>query len=191
MTDNKSKLAALAAKRKAEAEDEVSTKSKPKSSVASKPQTKISRGSEKTATLREEEFEKKERELSKRKNLDEYDQGDGFIVDDEDIEQEGSGSEQSEDTSEEEMETRPKKKSVTKMKEKGSLPSRRSKEPPKKKKKADNDDEGDVGNDESDDDLGAEMDFLDTSNIIQGGRRTRGKKIDYTQFGPDDEEDED
>lgn len=31
---------------------------------------------------------------------------------------------------------------------------------------------------------------LDKSNIIQGGRRTRGKRIDYSQFGPDKDEDE-
>jgi len=36
-----------------------------------------------------------------------------------------------------------------------------------------------------------ELDFLDKSVIISTGRRTRGKKIDYTQFGADEDEDED
>jgi Histone chaperone domain CHZ len=35
-----------------------------------------------------------------------------------------------------------------------------------------------------------ELDFLDKSVIISSGRRTRGKKIDYTQFGADEDEDE-
>jgi len=35
-----------------------------------------------------------------------------------------------------------------------------------------------------------ELDFLDTKNIISGGRRTRGKKVDYSQFGPDDSDED-
>lgn len=35
-----------------------------------------------------------------------------------------------------------------------------------------------------------ELEFLDKSVIINTGRRTRGKKIDYTQFGADEDEDE-
>ncbi len=31
---------------------------------------------------------------------------------------------------------------------------------------------------------------LDKTNIIPGGRRTRGKRIDYSQFGPDKDEDD-
>ncbi len=38
--------------------------------------------------------------------------------------------------------------------------------------------------------LDEEAAFLDKSNIISGGRRTRGKRIDYSKFGPDDEDDE-
>ena len=34
------------------------------------------------------------------------------------------------------------------------------------------------------------MTHLDTKNIITGGRRTRGKVIDYKAFGSDDDEDE-
>lgn len=35
-----------------------------------------------------------------------------------------------------------------------------------------------------------ELDLLDTKLIIPGGRRTRGKKIDYKQFGADPEDEE-
>lgn len=35
-----------------------------------------------------------------------------------------------------------------------------------------------------------ELETLDTSLIIAGGRRTRGKKIDYKQFGADPEDEE-
>lgn len=35
-----------------------------------------------------------------------------------------------------------------------------------------------------------ELETLDTSLIIPGGRRTRGKKIDYKQFGADPEDDD-
>jgi hypothetical protein len=35
-----------------------------------------------------------------------------------------------------------------------------------------------------------ELQVLDTKLIIPGGRRTRGKKIDYKQFGADPEDDE-
>lgn len=35
-----------------------------------------------------------------------------------------------------------------------------------------------------------ELEFLDTSLIIPTGRRTRGKKIDYKQFGADPEDEE-
>jgi hypothetical protein len=38
--------------------------------------------------------------------------------------------------------------------------------------------------------LDSELDYLDTSLIIQSGRRTRGNKIDYTQFGADTPADE-
>jgi hypothetical protein len=31
---------------------------------------------------------------------------------------------------------------------------------------------------------------LDTKNIISTGRRTRGKRIDYSKFGKDEDEDE-
>lgn len=36
----------------------------------------------------------------------------------------------------------------------------------------------------------SELEALDTSNIIEGGRRTRGRKIDFKQFGADPEDDE-
>lgn len=45
--------------------------------------------------------------------------------------------------------------------------------------------------DEADDD---NMEEIDTSNIISGGRRTRGRQIDFAQAAkdlPEDEEDED
>ena len=32
--------------------------------------------------------------------------------------------------------------------------------------------------------------FLDKTNIISSGRRTRGKRVDYSKFGPDSEQDE-
>lgn len=35
-----------------------------------------------------------------------------------------------------------------------------------------------------------ELEALDTSNIIEGGRRTRGRKIDFKQFGADPEDEE-
>lgn len=35
-----------------------------------------------------------------------------------------------------------------------------------------------------------ELEVLDTKLIIPGGRRTRGKKIDYKQFGADPEDEE-
>jgi hypothetical protein len=35
-----------------------------------------------------------------------------------------------------------------------------------------------------------ELELLDTKLIIPGGRRTRGKKIDYKQFGADPEDEE-
>ncbi|GAA5921282.1 hypothetical protein JCM1841_002584 [Sporobolomyces salmonicolor] len=45
---------------------------------------------------------------------------------------------------------------------------------------------------EEDEDVTADLAHLDQSNIIQGGRRTRGKKIDYSKLdGGDDEDDED
>ncbi|GAA5893286.1 hypothetical protein JCM5296_001660 [Sporobolomyces johnsonii] len=45
---------------------------------------------------------------------------------------------------------------------------------------------------EEDEDVIADLAHLDQSNIIQGGRRTRGKKIDYSKLdGGDDEDDED
>ncbi|CAG8574995.1 3324_t:CDS:2 [Ambispora gerdemannii] len=57
-----------------------------------------------------------------------------------------------------------------------------TKRPKKKKRKNDSDEYS-----ESDNDLREELQGLDTSLIIKGGRRTRGNKIDYKQFGPDPE----
>ncbi|GAA5887207.1 hypothetical protein JCM6882_002449 [Rhodosporidiobolus microsporus] len=47
--------------------------------------------------------------------------------------------------------------------------------------------------DEEDEDVSGELAHLDSSNIIEGGRRTRGKKVDYSKLeNPgDDESDED
>lgn len=42
-----------------------------------------------------------------------------------------------------------------------------------------------------DDDEGQHGDPIDQSNIIQGGRRTRGKVIDYSKVAADDMEDDD
>ncbi|CAG8566842.1 1231_t:CDS:2 [Ambispora leptoticha] len=53
--------------------------------------------------------------------------------------------------------------------------------PSKKKKRNSDSDEYSDG----DNDLQEELQALDTSLIIKSGRRTRGKKIDYKQFGPD------
>lgn len=39
-------------------------------------------------------------------------------------------------------------------------------------------------------DLESELEVLDTSLIISSGRRTRGNKIDYKQFGADPEDEE-
>ncbi|KAI8899279.1 hypothetical protein BC833DRAFT_619530 [Globomyces pollinis-pini] len=56
----------------------------------------------------------------------------------------------------------------------------------KSKKSKDDDDESGFEDDPEDAD---DVSFLDTSNIIPTGRRTRGKRVDYTAFGPDDDSD--
>ncbi|KAI9311395.1 hypothetical protein BX666DRAFT_1881803 [Dichotomocladium elegans] len=68
---------------------------------------------------------------------------------------------------------------------------KKAKVPAKKrgsKKNSDDEDEGSSAEDKSDI-SDNELEGLDTSDIIPGGRRTRGKKIDYRQFGPDPEDD--
>ncbi|KAJ2998869.1 hypothetical protein HDV02_003979 [Globomyces sp. JEL0801] len=67
----------------------------------------------------------------------------------------------------------------------------------KKSKKSKDDDDESGFEDDPEDGLGIQLkltiaddvSFLDTSNIIPTGRRTRGKRVDYTAFGPDDDSD--
>ncbi|KAI8365674.1 hypothetical protein EDC96DRAFT_509487 [Choanephora cucurbitarum] len=58
----------------------------------------------------------------------------------------------------------------------------------KKKKRKTSDD--DASDEDKSDVSETELETLDTSLIIPGGRRTRGKKIDYKQFGADPEDEE-
>lgn len=151
----------------------------------------------KEAARREAELERKERELAGKKNLNEYEKGDGFVVDDEEDEAEiltgdddlSGGDDLS--VSESEEEERPKKKSKPVEKKK-----KKSKdEKPKKKKKSkgsDSDSEplsGGSGAEEDEEEDDALL-GLDLGNIIETGRRTRGKRIDFTQFGPDGSDDD-
>ncbi len=62
-------------------------RSKPQKSVAPAQKKGIS---EKEARKREEELEKQERMLAKKNNLDDYDRGDGFVVDSEEEEENGN-----------------------------------------------------------------------------------------------------
>ncbi|KAL1924285.1 uncharacterized protein VTP21DRAFT_7320 [Calcarisporiella thermophila] len=170
MSDRKRKLAELAAKRKVQLEDQ--EKPQPK-----KAEVKKTKPVEKVPAKREPESPPRRRGSGR---LDEY-EDDGFIVGDDEVEEE-EGEQEDEDVSEEEEEEeeerRPKKKDV---KAKGKQPEK------KKKKKNESEDEPS----ESEDDIDNELEGLDTSNIITGSRRTRGKKIDFSRFGPDpDDEDE-
>ncbi|KAK3828590.1 MAG: hypothetical protein J3Q66DRAFT_323043 [Benniella sp.] len=69
-----------------------------------------------------------------------------------------------------------------------------SSKPKKKKKKgSDSDDDDDDDSDQlsvASDDQSGEDAAIDTSNIIKGGRRTRGSRVDYSMFGPDRSSDE-
>ncbi|KAF8972001.1 hypothetical protein BGZ46_010168 [Entomortierella lignicola] len=44
---------------------------------------------------------------------------------------------------------------------------------------------------QEDEDLDEDLDFLDTSNIIHSGRRTRGVKIDFSKVSQEDLDDDD
>ncbi|KAJ3179943.1 hypothetical protein HDU85_004227 [Gaertneriomyces sp. JEL0708] len=161
MSEGKSKLAALAAKRKAEAEESASDGE----DTAPKKGTAVTKKSGAKKATRADEAPPKQKSAKKARHE----------VEDEDEEDD------SEDLSAEEEEAtvkkKPAKKEVLKAK-------------PAKKNKKDSDDEVEPGSDDDEEDLGDDLDFLDTSNIISSGRRTRGKKIDYTQFGPDDADDD-
>ncbi|KAI8998237.1 hypothetical protein BC832DRAFT_623328 [Gaertneriomyces semiglobifer] len=160
MSESKSKLAALAAKRKAEAEEPASDGN----DIAPKKGAAVTKKSgAKKVTRKEEEPPKKKSAKKARHEVEDEDEDDD-----------------SEDLSAEEEETIVKKK-PTKKEVRKSKPAKKNK---------DSDDEVEPGSDDDEEDLGDDLDFLDTSNIISSGRRTRGKKIDYTQFGPDDADDD-
>jgi hypothetical protein len=120
--------------------------------------------------------------------------GDGFLVDsdEEGEEPEASGRDgdylgrvvdaEEEDSEDESFQDKGKKRAKPPTKGRREESSKQSK---KKKKKDDDDDESEFSAAEDD------FDVIDTTNIISTGRRTRGKKIDYTQFGPDESEEED
>ncbi|KAJ3414855.1 hypothetical protein HDV05_005919 [Chytridiales sp. JEL 0842] len=210
MADRAEKLAKLAEKRKAEA----APVEKPKQvshSTSSKPAPSAS-----AIAKKEAELEKKLAKELKGKNQDAYDKGDGFVVDSDEEEEESdvSGESESEDerpkkrkssskpakksakhsdseseeSEEEDSDESPKKKKKKVDKKVDKKKSKKVEKKKSKKKKGSDDSDDDLSvEDESDDDL---LNEIDTSQIITSGRRTRGKKIDYTQFGPDDEDDE-
>lgn len=58
-----------------------------------------------------------------------------------------------------------------------------SKSKSSKKSKKGGDESDDFEEDDGEDNLDDELQHLNKKDIITTGRRTRGKKIDYTQFG--------
>ncbi|OUM68027.1 hypothetical protein PIROE2DRAFT_4308, partial [Piromyces sp. E2] len=138
---------------------------------------------EKQARLQELEYERQERELIKKgKNLDTYDDDDGFVVNSDEEEEEviSSEEEEEEEFTESDSDSSYDKKRKRKSSKKGKGSSSKGKKAKRAKKNNSSDSEN-----EEDESLENELDFLDTKNIISGGRRTRGKKVDYSQFGPD------
>ncbi|CEP08093.1 hypothetical protein [Parasitella parasitica] len=157
MSDRRSKLLALANKRK-HAEDLSSDDEKPAKKVSKKRDVASKKRQQKISSSDEES-------------------------DEEDEEEESQEESEEEDNSSDEEVVKPKKSS-----NKGSSSSSSSRRPkPKSSKKNSDDDASD--NDKSDISE-SELEVLDTSLIISGGRRTRGKKIDYKQFGADPEDED-
>ncbi|KAI7868252.1 hypothetical protein BDF14DRAFT_1881044 [Spinellus fusiger] len=60
----------------------------------------------------------------------------------------------------------------------------------KVQKKATKESDGEASEEDKDAISEEELQAIDTSAIIKGGRRTRGKKIDYKQFGADPEDED-
>ncbi|KAI9226208.1 MAG: hypothetical protein DHS80DRAFT_25453 [Piptocephalis tieghemiana] len=125
---------------------------------------------------------------------DQYDVDDGFVVESDEEEEEEEGQAESSVSDSEEEEDLPRRSSGKKRKVISSkeIPKRTKKAKSSGSRKHDSDDEIDQSDSDDDDDA---LEGLDTSNIIQdsgrGGRRTtRGRTIDYKQFGPDKDEDE-
>lgn len=175
MEDRKRKLEELARKR-----DGAPTIPKPKANKASE--------SEKGAKAKEAFFEKREKELERKGvKLDEYEK-DGFVVGSDEEEEEAVESSEEEDSlSSNSDDGKHRKKKKLKP-----LSDHKKKDKHKKKKRSsdsesDNDSDANGGEDVDTED---ELEGLDPSAIISTGRRTRGKRIDYKQFGLDKPEDE-
>ncbi|ORX76857.1 hypothetical protein BCR32DRAFT_271018 [Anaeromyces robustus] len=185
MSDRRKKLEALANKRKnedLEKELGIPKKTSKSSSVSSR---KANAALEKQARLQELEYERQERELIKKgKNLDTYDDDDGFVVNSDEEEEEviSSEEEEEEEFTESDSESGSDRKRKRKSSKKGKGSSSKGKKAKKAKKSHHT---SDSDSDSEDDSLDNELDYLDTKNIITGGRRTRGKRVDYSQFGPD------
>ncbi|KAK9711748.1 hypothetical protein K7432_007611 [Basidiobolus ranarum] len=184
--DRKSKLLALAAKRRAEAESTSDVKKSPSKKVKQSPPSKKateSPSSSKKSTIkstgpvkikakstvsvhrrspppRKPQVSARERDL----NEDEYDTNDGFLVDSD--EEEASADSEDNLSFESEEEDRPKKKSSKKEK------SKKEKKPKKKHTSDGSESEEDLA-------LEEELEDLDTSLIIKTSRRTRGGRTSY------------
>ncbi|CAG8474199.1 3547_t:CDS:2 [Paraglomus occultum] len=132
----------------------------------------------------------------RRLNEDAYDEGDGFVVEDDEDEITTSSSDSENYTSE----PSDSDEAASKKRKKSSSTRSRKKIKGKPKKKVSSDDDSDGGvrrkkklktiDDEvyDSDEIKQDAADLDASNIIKGGRRTRGKKIDFSVFGPDPED---
>ncbi|CAG8465015.1 8756_t:CDS:2 [Paraglomus brasilianum] len=211
MSEKRKKLEELAAKRKAEQADEtnqnvfliplyalfnVITSS---SGTSAGPSKKISAGGTMRSSAKPAAAPPRTNAKpfsGRRLNEDDYDEGDGFIVDDDEDEVTTSSSDSEDYTSEPSGSD----EALSKKRKKSGSTRSRKKIKGKPKKKVSSDDESDdvmrqkqksrTVDDEvyDSDEIKQDAADLDASNIITGGRRTRGKKIDFSVFGPDPED---
>ncbi|KAJ3390924.1 Squalene epoxidase [Entophlyctis sp. JEL0112] len=148
--------------------------------------------SAKQISRRDEDYTYRLAKETRGKNLDAHDKEDGFLVDSDGDEEDVDGNDDGDDDDEEEEDDEDEDDSGAdgrkKRKKSGSTSTSSSTKKPKKDKKRDEKRKPTDKSRRDDDDSDAE---LDTSLIISSsGRSTRGRKIDFTQFGMDRPEDD-
>ncbi|KAJ3201297.1 Squalene epoxidase [Entophlyctis luteolus] len=190
MADKKEKLAALAAAARAKTEAAETKGSKAGSSSRQSTAKPAQSTSAKHINRREEEYARRLAKETRGKNLDEYDKEDGFLVDSDEEEEDADDDDEEEEEDDSDDGRKKRKKSGSGSSTKKDK--KRDKGKAKKKSRKDDDDsDASGGSGSGDDDDKDSGDELDTSVIISSrGRSTRGRKIDFTQFGMDRPEDD-